>query len=396
MKDPSLVSEFTGRVKRFQLSLAGSGFDGAIIVQRTDLFYLIGTDQNGLLWVPQAGNPLFMVRRSYERALQDGILENIVPLKSLSQVPDLIRNHSGTMPRRIGLEMDVIPARLYLSFQDLFRHARVEDASSLIRSIRMVKSKREISLIRKASEIADELFRRVPEFLKESEAEIDLALRAEAFYRRRGHPGIGPMRAFNILNVYGHIMAGAASAMPSASPGPTGGFGAGPFFSHGASRNRIKPHEPVLFDYLSNAEGYLSDQSRIYSLGELPDKFHRAHQVMIEVQDSVSGAGKPGTSAGDLYALALNVVRKEGLSDGFMGHPQPVPFVGHGVGLELDEWPVIGKNSEYVLEKGMIIALEPKIIFPGEGVAGVENMFVVTERGMEKLGRFPDDIVIVS
>jgi Xaa-Pro dipeptidase len=396
MKDSSLMREFTRRVERLQLSLDASGFDGALIVQRTDLYYLIGTDQNGLLWVPRSGNPLFMVRKSYERALQDGLVENIVHLKSLSRVPDLIEHHSAMMPRRIGLEMDVIPARLYLSFRDLFPDAQVEDASALIRSVRMVKSQREISLIRKAAKIADDLFGRVPELLKESETEIDLALRAEAFYRSHGHPGISPMRAFNVHNVYGHIMAGAGAAMPSASPGPTGGLGAGPFLSHGASRNRIKPHEPVLFDYTSNVEGYISDQSRIYSLGELPDKFHRAHRVMIEVQDEVSKAGKPGARAGDLYALALDVVKKAGLSEGFMGYPQPVPFVGHGVGLELDEWPIIGRNSEHILEKGMIIALEPKIIFPGEGVAGVENTFAVGERGMEKLGRFPDEIVIVS
>jgi Xaa-Pro dipeptidase len=79
-----------------------------------------------------------------------------------------------------------------------------------------------------------------------------------------------------------------------------------------------------------------------------------------------------------------------------MGHPQPVPFVGHGLGLELDEWPLIGKNSEHVLERDMIIALEPKCIFPGEGVVGVENTFVVTDHGMEKLNRFPDDVVIIS
>jgi Xaa-Pro dipeptidase len=90
------------------------------------------------------------------------------------------------------------------------------------------------------------------------------------------------------------------------------------------------------------------------------------------------------------------VVKKAGLSEGFMGYPQPVPFVGHGVGLELDEWPLIGRNSEHVLEKGMIIALEPKIIFPGEGVVGVENMFVVDDGGMEKLSQFQDDIVVVS
>lgn len=396
MKDLSLVREFTQRVERFQRSLDESELDGALIVQSTDVYYLIGTDQNGLLWVPRNGKALFMVRKSYERALQDGLVEDIVFLKSLSHVPDHIKNHSGIVPRRIGLEMDVLPAMLYFSYRDLFPLAELADVSALIRSVRMIKSRREISLVKKAAEIADDLFRKVPGFLKESETEIDLARKAEDFYRCHGHPGISPMRAFNVRNVYGHILAGAGAAMPSASPGPTGGLGAGPFFSHGAGLGKIHPHEPVLFDYASNAEGYISDQSRIYSLGDLPVKFHRAHRVMIDVQEAVAQEGKPGTRAGELYDLALKLVKRAGLYEGFMGHPQPVPFVGHGLGLELDEWPVIGRNSKHILENGMIIALEPKIVFPGEGAVGVENTFVVGDDGMEKLSRFQDEIVIVS
>jgi Xaa-Pro dipeptidase len=396
MPDNVLKAEFSERVNRFQRMLRDDKIDGALIVQRTDLFYLIHTDQNGLLWVPAGGEPLFLVRKSYERALQDALIDRILPLRTFSRVPELIKNHDDTKPDRIGLEMDVLPAKMYLSYKELFPDADIVDISPLIRSVRMIKSPREISLIRKAATIADELFLKAPGFLKESEREVDLALRAESFYRSKGHPGLSPMRAFNVRNVYGHILAGPSAAVPSDSPGPTGGTGAGPFMSHGAGLGRIRPHEPILIDYTSNVEGYISDQSRIYSLGDLPEKFHRAHRVMIDVQQAVARNGKPGARPGDLYALALDIAEKSGLSHGFMGYPPPVPFVGHGLGLELDEWPLIGKNSDHILESGMVIALEPKFIFPGEGVVGVENTFLVTEAGMEKLSGFPDDIVIVT
>jgi len=396
MKDAFLKSEFLQRLQRFQLLLTQNEIDGAMIVQKTDLYYLVGSDQNGLLWVPADGQPLFLVRKSYERALQDAMAGRLVAFTTLSQAAEEIVGQERRNPSRIGLEMDVLPVNLYFSYSKLFPGAEMVDISRLIRSVRMVKSDREIALVRKAAEIADELFRKVPEFLKESETETDLALRAEAFYRSQGHPGISPMRAFNEHNVYGHIMAGASAALPSASPGPTGGPGAGPFLSHGAGRGKIKPQEPVLFDYTSSVQGYISDQCRIYSLGDLPQKFHKAHRLMIDVQQAIAMEGKPGARAGDLYALALDMVKKAGLFSGFMGYPQPVPFVGHGIGLELDEWPLISKNSDHVLEKGMTIALEPKFVMPGEGVVGVENVFVVTDDGMEKLSQFPDDIVIVS
>jgi Xaa-Pro aminopeptidase len=116
---------------------------------------------------------------------------------------------------------------------------------------------------------------------------------------------------------------------------------------------------------------------------------------MIEIQKVLVENGRPGASAAHLYALALEISEEAGLSRGFMGFPLPVPFVGHGLGLELDEWPIIGKNSDHILQTGMVVALEPKVIFPGEGVVGIENTFLITERGMEKLSRFPDDIVVI-
>jgi Xaa-Pro aminopeptidase len=115
---------------------------------------------------------------------------------------------------------------------------------------------------------------------------------------------------------------------------------------------------------------------------------------MLKVQESIAAEGRPGVKAKDLYAIALDIVKEAGFRDGFMGHPQPVPFVGHGIGLEMDEWPVIGEHSKHILKKGMVLALEPKYIFPQEGAVGIENSFVVGHHGMEKLNRFPDEIVI--
>jgi len=204
------------------------------------------------------------------------------------------------------------------------------------------------------------------------------------------------MRGFNMETLYGHLIAGPAGARPSASPGPTAGTGPGPFLSQGAGMQELVPRMPILVDYTANVEGYISDQTRIFAIEALPQELRRAHAVMVEVQDAVARACRPGVPAKDLYTLALGIVEKAGLMEGFMGHPHPVPFVGHGVGLELDEWPVLGKDSEHHIQQGMVLALEPKIIFPGQGVVGIENTFVVTEQGMERLNRFPDDIVIVQ
>lgn len=397
MGKTNLEGEISGRTEKLRSLLEKHGIDGALLLQKVSLYYFSGTDQDAHLWIPSSSSPpLLMVRKSLERARMDGAIRQTVPLSSFKRLPGLIREHTGSMPRRIGLELDVLPVNLFRIYEKVFAGCELVDVSPRLKQIRMVKSPHEMSSIRKASDLADRLYRHLPGFLAASETETDLAIKAETFYRSEGHCGLVRTRAFNMETIYGHIMAGASSTLPSATPGPTGGRGEGPFASQGAARVEIESHVPVLVDYVSNVEGYLSDQARIFSKGRLSEKFYRAHQVMIEVQDAIAENGRPGTRAEDLYKLALRIVDRAGLSEGFMGHPQPVPFVGHGVGLELDEWPVIGQHSDHVMEEGMVIALEPKVVFPGEGVVGVENTFQVKAGGMEKLNRFPEDIVVVS
>lgn len=395
MEKSALANELSGRTERFQALLKTRDLDGAIVLQKVALYYFTGTDQDAHLWIPSSGPPLLMVRKSVDRARTDAAVPDIIPLSGFGELPGLITEHTGHAPQRIGLEMDILPVNYFRAYEKLFPGMHFEDISPMLRQVRSVKSAHELSLIRKAADLGDRLCREVPRFLAEVETETDLAIRAETFYRSEGHPGLVRIRTFNMETIYGHIMAGPGSTTPSSTPGPTGGMGPGPFASQGASNMPIDRGVPVLVDFAANIDGYLADQARIYSKGKLPEKFYRAHQVMIDVQEAVAEKGTPGVIAGDLFELARKIVEKAGLTEGFMGHPQSVPFVGHGVGLELDEWPLIGRHAEHVLEQGMVVALEPKFVFPGEGIAGVENTFVITAHGMEKLNSYPEEIVEV-
>lgn len=387
--------EISNRVKRFQDVLAALDVDGALIVQKIDLYYFSGTDQDAHLWIAASGPPLLMVRKSLERAMEDAVNLQVVPLNSLSQLPDYIQDVGpGKKPGRIGLEMDVLPANRYLVYQQLFPETELVDVSAAVRETRMIKSPYEISRITEAARMADAMYENVPQFLQESERDIDLTGRIEAWYRSQGHSGIIPTRGFNHEPLYGQIMAGKGAALPSNTAGPLGGKGLGPFFSHGASLDRIEPHAPILIDYAANVDGYIADQTRIFSLGRLDDSLIHAHEVALRIQDALSREGRPGVTPETLYHLALKIAEKAGLANRFMGYPDPVPFVGHGVGLELDELPVIGRGSDTLLAEGMVIALEPKFVFPGRGVVGIENTFVVSTDGLKKLNTFPDAVMI--
>ncbi len=374
------------------MALSKAQMDGALLVQRMDVYYFSGTDQNAHLYVPKKGEPILMVRKSLERARQDSPLSEIVPLAGFSQLQELIRARTGRIPSRLGLEFDTLPVMFFKNYEKNLPGADLTDVSLILRRIRMVKSEYEISRIMQAAELADRMLAQVPGFIRESRTENDLAAKVEYFYRINGHSGMIPTRTFPYPSLYGQIMSGPRAAEPSSSSGPLGGRGLGPFFSASASMAEIGKNEPIIVDYAAVWEGYISDQTRIFSMGPLKDEFLRAQETARRVQETLAREARPGILTGELYSLALKIADDAGFSATFMGHPEPAPFVGHGVGLELDDWPVIAKGGREPLSEGMVIALEPKIVFPGEGVAGIENTFVVTETGLKKLNRYPDEI----
>ncbi|MDZ7699880.1 MAG: Xaa-Pro peptidase family protein [Deltaproteobacteria bacterium] len=393
MEPPERKNEILHRIERLQGLLREQDIDGALLTERIDRVYFTATDQDAHLYVPAGGRPLLMVRKSMDRAVQDAAIDDVVPLRSFSEILRLIQRHSGYLPRRMGLELDVLPMRFYRTYEKHFPDVELLDIWPLIRQVRMIKSSYEVDCLKRGAHMADEMYARVPQFLDTAETENDLAAQVEYFYRSHGHPGLVPARGFNQIPLYGHIMAGANAALPSNSSGATGGKGLGPFLSQGAGKGKLRRNDPILIDYVGNVGGYNADQTRIFVMGKLDPELLTAHEVMREIQDTIAHHGRPGTVTGDLYERALSIAQRAGLHQTFMGFPDPVPFVGHGVGLELNEWPVIGRGLKTTLEEGMALAIEPKVVFPGKGVVGIENTFVVTSSGMERLNRFPDDIV---
>jgi Xaa-Pro aminopeptidase len=196
---------------------------------------------------------------------------------------------------------------------------------------------------------------------------------------------------------YGHLMAGKSAAMPSYLSSPTGGAGLSPAFSQGSSRRKIRRGEPVLFDYVFVSDGYIVDQTRIFSIGRLPDKLVHAHGVMVEIQDAIASAAKPGVTGGEIFQLAAGLASERGYAENFGGVGKDrIAFVGHGIGLELDEYPFLAKGQAMPLQAGMVIAVEPKATFANVGTVGIENTFVVTPHGAKRISRGSDEIVIVK
>jgi Xaa-Pro aminopeptidase len=226
--------------------------------------------------------------------------------------------------------------------------------------------------------------------------EIELAGRVEAEARRMGHQGIVRMRLWGSELFYGHLLAGPSGGVPSYLASPTGGPGVSPAVAQGAGFRRIRRHEPILVDYVFAYRGYLSDHARIFSIGALPEELAQAHAAMLKLQKRIMQMATPGTASGAVYDFALEQAERAGYGRHFMGvGAERIRFVGHGVGLELDEFPFLNAGQRLQLQAGMVIALEPKLVFPGKGVVGIENTHLVTPDGLEPLGRFPDEVCLI-
>jgi Xaa-Pro dipeptidase len=288
----------------------------------------------------------------------------------------------------------VLPTNMFFSYQRLFQGTILIDISHFIRLIRSVKSEYELKIMRQAARLSDQVAGWVPHILHEGMTELELAGKIEAEARRLGHQGIVRMRLWGSEMFYGHLMSGATGAVPSFLSSPTGGVGASPAVAQGPGFKTIQRHEPVLVDYIFAYNGYLSDHARIFSLGSLPEQLVEAHAAMLEVQQMIKKLAKPGVKTGDIYYRALEKTKDLGYADHFMGvGSERVQFVGHGIGLEVDEYPFLAAGQELELQAGMTVALEPKLIFPGKGVVGIENTHVVTDDGLEQLGQFPEEIM---
>jgi len=388
-------AEIERRIDLFQRFLREQGLDGALVCHPVDIYYFSGTAQNGYLWIPSEEDPVLWVQRSLERARRESPLREIHPYPGLQALGNRVAARKSA---RVGLEMDVLPTKDFLRLQERLGSAELEDATALIRRVRQTKSAFELGFMRKAAALHAEVFAEIPRMIRESRTELDLSARIEFALRCREHQGLLRLRRWNQDLYYGPVVSGTSACSPTPFDGPVGALGLYPALPQGAGRKELEPGEPILVDVVFGYNGYFVDKTRTFALGSLSDDWIEAHQLCQRIQDETVQRLKPGRPCNEVYAEAIAAFEDASpFWPHFMGcNDNKVYFLGHGVGLELDEWPVLAPGFKEPLHPGMTIAIEPKLFPPGRGGIGLENVYLVTEDGAEKITDYPDDLVIVE
>jgi Xaa-Pro dipeptidase len=388
------ITEIRDRILGIQRLLQEASLDGLLALQTMDLFYFSGTLQDGSLWIPCEGEPVLLVRRSLERARAESPLPEIHALESPKQLAHWIGQRR---PSRIGLELDVLPAREFLRIQESLPEARFEDATPLIRRVRQIKSAFEIHWMREAGRREARVYQHLPRWIREGRSELEFSAEIERALRLEGHQGLVRLRRWINELHYGPVVSGTSACYPNYFDGPVGALGLCPAAPQGAGTRRIRRNEPVLVDISFGYNGYLVDKARTYSIGALPPEAQEAYLLCRRILEDALSRMKPGVLCSSIYREVMEPLEKHPFWPHLMGTGQnKVRFLAHGVGLELDEWPLLAPRFDVALAPGMTLALEPKIFLPGIGGIGLENTYVITDKDPEKLTDFPDDLVVID
>jgi Xaa-Pro dipeptidase len=380
------VQENEHRIRNFQLRLQEMGLGGTFVLQNADLFYFSGTIQSSVLFIPRQGEPVLMVQKGFDRARLESPLKHVVPVTGRTQIKKVLKDCGFLDLKKIGLEMDVLPTNLYSRYRQTFPEYEWSDVSGAILRLRMIKTPYEVEQIRGAARILHKGYMGIREIIREGMTELEIDGHLALIGRREGHMGILRMRGWNQEMTYAHVLSGESGATISFLDSPHGGRGNTPAMAQGAGLRRVERNEPIGIDYGIGINGYVADQFRTLVIGDLPDELKRAHDSSVEIHFLFAKEARPGVSCTDLYRLALKKADGTGFGQYFNGYGEgKVRFVGHGLGLEIDEYPILAPRFNQKLEPGMVIALEPMFVFPGKGIVGLEDDYLVTATGVERL-----------
>jgi Xaa-Pro dipeptidase len=387
--------EIDSRIKRLQKKMQDANLDGILIVQRVDLFYFSGTAQNGFLYVPSEGEPLLFIKKYLPRALKESSIKEVVDLKSIRDIPDLIMDFYGRLPESLGLEFDVLPVSDFNYYQTVLRAKRYLDGSTFILETRMIKSPWEIEQMEKTADVSGKTFEYMRSIIRPGLTEMEFAGLSETFARSLGHGAYLNARNYQARAYPWHILSGKNGGMVGFLDAPASGAGTSVAFPSGAGSKPLYVNEPIMIDLGTVLNGYHIDETRMFSIDSMPERAMKACRASIEIHNTVLDHVKPGVAVSELFRISVSKAKTLGYADQYLGpEGYKVTFIGHGIGLELTEHPVIARDRDYILEPGMTFSLEPKMVFENEFSAGIESVFLVSETGPRLISKVPVDIFI--
>ncbi|MDA8550576.1 M24 family metallopeptidase [Candidatus Poseidoniales archaeon] len=392
------VSELAARQVELGRLLSEAGVAGAMLQHPVDLYYYAGGRQNASMFIPAQGaggsieaggnGPVLFVRRSLQRALFEGgdsdCPHEVLVFPRMKEFSEVL-NKRGVISAP-GLQFGEVPK----TYSDRFVNALsplgdCPDITGIVHAQREVKSSWEQEQMNAAADVQLRMFEAVQAVGGEGITELELVAAAEAVSRSEGFGGHIHMRRFPLQCDRGVIVAGRAGGIPSFFDSAVGGTGAHPLNGMGSGFTRIKANEPVLVDLVHAHRGYIVDMTRMFVAGSLDAAWVARLEDMVAVKDTVVDVLDRGGLCSEAWEEGFALADELGHASHLMGMaPDQSRFLGHSVGLQLDESPVVAKGFERPLPIGATMAIEPKVVH-AEGSIGTEDTWIRDEDGMRPI-----------
>ncbi|MBD3228650.1 MAG: M24 family metallopeptidase [Candidatus Lokiarchaeota archaeon] len=372
-----VMNYFLKRVNKFQEKIREKELDFSIIFNSRHIYYFTGTSQNSILLIPKEDSPTLFVRRDFVRAKKESQIKDLVNIHSTSEVLKSIDGFKEN-EYNIGIENNFLRVGLFLYLKKYLPTSNFYDVSSIIREMRMIKDDLELEYVRKSAKVNEEVQTVSREYLKEGITELDLAGEIQKVLTENGS-------TFSYFDGYWGrtpfiIASGENLWARSDFPPVLSGVGSSPAVPHGPSDREIKKDDIVVVDVASVINGYNSDHSRTYYVGKPSDKFKKIYDILLNARNDGIKNMRAGFKIGDFCQKIIHSIPKE-YHDYIQGYHQFREGFGHGIGLCLDELPMLVKNNNRRFKENMLIAFEPKIIIPGWGAVNFEDDFIIKKNG---------------
>lgn len=377
-----------GRIASVRKGMAASGIDGALVSDNANIFYLTGRVFTGYVYIPAEGEVIYFVRRPVTLK-GDGVVK-------IRKAEEMAQTLGLNIPQRLGLELDVTPYSAVERLCKVFEGAELMNLSPAMRCARAVKDDAALDMLRLSGKKQVFVYEKIPRLYTEGMTDVELQIEIERASRLEGCLGQFRISGDSMELYMGNVLAGENADTPTPYDFAMGGEGANPSLPVGANGTPLREGMTVMVDVNGDYTGYMTDMTRVYCVGPVVDiepLAMKAHECSRRIHAELVKMLTPGTEAKSLWERAQEIVKEDNLEEYFMGHRQKAGFIGHGVGIEINELPVISPRSRDVIQAGNVIALEPKFVIPHVGAVGIESTYAVHADKVENLTPAREDII---
>lgn len=384
------VDELRLRLSAVCSLMRNCGMTQGLVSSNSNIYYLSGRIFRGYIFIDSGREEaIYLVRRPSH--LKGNDCEHIF---KPAEIPSRLHARGISVCPQLGFELDSFPwSSAERMAQALGTNVTGKlNLSSILRQARAVKTPAEQELLRQSGLRQTEVYSHIPALYRPGMSDIEFQIEIERESRLHGCLGIFRVAGGEMEIFMGNVLTGENADSPSPYDFAMGGAGLDPSLPVGADGTLIRPDFPVMVDVNGNYTGYMTDMTRCYIYGNTPDDVTKANALSAEICHALAQMMIPGTPASALYERAAAMAAEAGMADVFMGHRSQAGFVGHGVGIEINELPVIAPRSKDILQAGNVIALEPKFVLSHYGAVGVENTYIVTEHGGVQITTAPEEI----